>query len=85
MPTKITVDELSILDAVKALNDRETDAFSTSILDVLVFATDKPFSAKKLVRLLKKMENREFVSSRLAVGQSGTRKRLFKVLKGVPL
>ena len=85
MPTKITVDELSILDAVKALNDQEMDAYSSSILGVMKLRGGKTFSAKKLVRLLKSMENRGFVSSRLAVGQSGTRKRLFKVLKGVPL
>lgn len=85
MPQRITVDEISILDAVKALNDVGADAFSTSILGVMEEVEGKAFSAKKLVRLLKKMENHGFVSSRLAVGQSGTRKRLFKVLKGVPL
>ena len=85
MPTKITVDELSILDAVKALNDLAMDAYSSSIRGTIIVMKGKVFSAKKLVRLLKKMENRGFVSSRLAVGQSGTRKRLFKVLKGVPL
>ena len=85
MPQKITVDELSILDAVNALNYVGADAFSTSILGVMEEVEGKAFSAKKLVRLLKSMENLGFVSSRLAVGQSGTRKRLYKVLKGVPL
>ena len=84
MKPKVTIDELSILDAVKALNDREVDAYTVSILECMEEVEGKTFSSKKLTRLLKSMENRGFVSSRIKIDGS-KKKRIYKVLKTVPL
>jgi len=84
MKPKVTIDELSVLDAVKALNEQDEDAYSVSILDVLEDVEGKKFSSKKLTGILKKMENHGFVSSRMKV-EGSKKKRVYKVLKTVPL
>jgi DNA-binding PadR family transcriptional regulator len=85
MKPKVTMDEISILDAVKLLNDREADAYTVSILSLVEDMAGKKFSSKKLSRLLKSMENRGFISSRIKVDKSRKKKRIYKVLKTVPL
>ena len=87
MKEKVSIDELSVLDAIKSLNDREVDAYTISIMGVMAEMEVTMFSRKKLVRILKNMENRGYVSSRMAqeVRGKGTPRRIYKVLKTVPL
>ena len=87
MKEKVSIDELSVLDAIKSLNDREVDAYTVPILDCMEEVEGKTFSRKKLVRILKNMENQGYVTSRMAqeVRGKGTPRRIYKVLKTVPL
>jgi DNA-binding PadR family transcriptional regulator len=70
---------------VKLLNDRQVDAYTVTILECMEEEEGKKCSSKKLTRLLKSMENRGFVSSRIKVDTSKKKKRVYKVLKTVPL
>lgn len=87
MKDKVSIDELSVLDAIKTLNDREVDAYTVPILDCMEEAEGKTLSRKKLVRILKHMENQGYVTSRMAqeVRGKGSPRRIYKVLKTVPL